>query len=165
MNRRQLFTSGLAAVSGSALLAGSAQAFFVGSSQYRLAALEGGEFAIATSQLALATSRSPSIRAFAEAEIAEQANIAAQLGGRPGEVSLRADHVAMIEQLRAASPRSFDALYVRGQAMGHRELYTINTSYAAAADAREQTVAASGLPIIRRHLGILARLGGGNRTA
>ena len=158
MNRRHLLLGAMAAVSGPALLAGSAQAFFMGSSQYRLAALEAGEFAIATSQIALATSRSPRIRRFAEAEIAEQMNIAAQLGGRPGEVRLRPDHVAMIEQLQAASPRSFDALYVRGQTMGHQELYTINTAYAAGADAREQSVAAAGLPLIQRHLSVLARL-------
>lgn len=160
MNRRDMLVTTLGAVASSGMAAGSAEAFFLASSRYRLAALEGGEFAIATSQLALETSRSVRIRRFAEAEIVEQTNVAAQLGGRPGEVRPRPDHVAMIEELKAASPRTFDALYVRGQAMGHQELYGINTIYAAEADAREQAVATSGLPMIRLHLGILARLGG-----
>jgi putative membrane protein len=115
--------------SASALLASSAQAFFVGSSQFRLAVLEAGEYAMATSALALQRSRSASVRSFAQAEMAEQTAVAASLGGRPGEVALRADRVAAIQQLSAASGRSFDALYLRGQLAGHQELFQINRSY------------------------------------
>jgi putative membrane protein len=161
MHRRTfLSVFALGTTSAVALATGRAEAFFTGSSRYRLAALEAGEFAMATSRLALERSRSPAVRRFAEAELVEQTNIAAQLRGRSGEVALRADHAATINQLAAASPRSFDRAYLRGQAMGHRELYAINTTYVAEASAYEQSVAAAGLPLIRLHISTLARLSG-----
>lgn len=157
MNRRDVLVRAVGAAVATAGLNSSAQAFFYQqSSTYRLAALEGGDFAIRTSRLAQERSRSGPIQRFAEVEIAEQSNIAAALSGGPGSVSLRADHAAMIQELAELPPRAFDRVYVEGQLRGHRELLQINTTYPASS--AEQQLAASALPTIRQHIAILALL-------
>ena len=133
---------------------------FVGPREYRAMALMGGEFAIETSRLALQRSRNPAVRQFAQAEIAEQVNVAASLGARPGTVPPRPDQVALVQRLAAlrGGPR-FDRAYVRGQILGHQELFQLNASYAqAGADPQGSFVANSSLPIIQQHLSVLRQL-------
>jgi putative membrane protein len=101
------------------------------------------------------------VRQFAQLEINEQTSIAASLSAAPGTAPLRPDQTAMIQQLAAlpAGPR-FDAMYVRGQVMGHRELLGLNTSYLQSGfrDAVSTVVANVAVPSIQTHLTILARL-------
>jgi putative membrane protein len=140
----------------------------IGPDQYRLMALMGGDFAIRTSQLALQRGQSAGLRQFAQLEINEQTSIAASLSGAPGTVPLRPDQAAMIQQLAAlpAGPR-FDAMYVRGQIMGHRELLGLNTNYLQSGfrDAVSTAVANVAVPSIQTHLTILARLQRGGAVA
>lgn len=127
---------------------------------FRTMELGGGEFATRTSRIALARTTNPDIVQFANAEIAEQTNVAVMLGSMPGMGPLRADHAQMAAQLEGMpSGRAFDAMYVRGQIRGHRELLALNTSYlASGGDPQFQSVAAMSVPIIQQHMAVLNRL-------
>lgn len=143
-----------------------AQSGPIGPDQYRLMALMGGEFAIRTSQLALQRGQSAGVRQFAQLEINEQTAVAASLGAAPGSAPLRSDQAALLQQLAATPPGArFDAAYVRGQIIGHRELLALNTSYLQSGirDPLSTAVANVAVPSIQTHLTILSRLqrGGG----
>lgn len=97
-------------------------------------ALMGGDFATATSQLALERAPNGSVRAFAELEIAEQAAVATAFGAEPGEAGLGEEHQAMLAELEAAEGEAFDAQYVEGQIAGHEPLLEIHQGYASEGD-------------------------------
>jgi len=112
-----------------------------------------------TSQLALTRTGNPDIVNFANAEIAEQAQVASALGAAPGSAPLRPDHAAQLQRLQATPSGPFDRMYVQGQIRGHRELLALNTSYLrSGGNPGEQQVAQMSLPIIQRHLAILSSL-------
>lgn len=124
---------------------------------FRTQDLVGGEFAMRSSRLALSKTRNPDIMNFANAEIAEQVQVATALGAAPGSAPLRADHAAIFTRLEGLpAGSSFDAMYVKGQIAGHRELLALNSSYLrTGGNPQEQSVARMSLPIIQRHLAIL----------
>src|SRR3954464_4830174 len=124
---------------------------------FRTADLMGGAFAMRTSQLALTRTGNPDVINFANAEIAEQVQVATALGAAPGSAPMRADHAALLSRLEGIpSGGGFERMYVQGQIMGHRELLALNSSYLrGGSDPREQEVAQMSLPIIQRHLAIL----------
>ncbi|MCP3395509.1 DUF4142 domain-containing protein [Bradyrhizobium sp. CCGB12] len=118
----------------------------------------GGAFAMQTSQLALTRTRNPDVINFANAEIAEQVQVASALGAAPGSAPLRSDHAALLRQLEA-TPSGFDRMYVQGQIRGHRELLALNNSYLrSGGNPQEQQVAQMSLPVIQRHLATLSGL-------
>jgi putative membrane protein len=123
---------------------------------FRAADLIGGEFAMRSSQTALARSKNPDILTFANEEIAEQTQVAAALQAAPGSAPLRSDHAKLAATLEAtpAGP-SFDRIYVQGQLLGHQELFALNTSYLKSGDTQFRQVAEMSVPIIQRHLSIL----------
>ena len=82
-----------------------------------------------TSHLALTRTGNPDIVNFANAEIAEQVQVASALGAAPGSAPLRPDHAALFQSLQAAPSGPFYRMYVQGQIRGHRELLALNTSY------------------------------------
>jgi len=162
MDRR----TALLALAGASVLpfapSASAESAPLGLGQHRLLVLEGGKFAIQTSRLALERSRNAAVRRFAELEIAEQTAIAVSLGSRPGTTPLRPDHAAMVQQLASLSGSRFDAMYVRGQVLGHEELLTINTSFLQSGGgvAVSTAVANVAVPSIQTHLVLLGGLRG-----
>ncbi len=127
--------------------------------QFRMMALMGGEFAMQSSQLALERSRNAMVQEFAQLEINEQVAYAAALGARPGMTPMRPDHAQMLQQLQAMTGSSFDRMYVRGQIMGHNELFALNSAYAqGGSDTQGRSVATLAVPSIQTHLTILSRL-------
>jgi len=88
----------------------------------------GGSFAMQTSQLALTRTSNPDVVNFANAEIAEQVQVATTLGAAPGSAPLRRDQAAVMQQLQATPSGPFERMYVQGQIRGHRELLALNTS-------------------------------------
>ena len=96
----------------------------------KLPALEGGDFATATSELAVSKATHPSVKAFANLEIAEQAATARAFGSQPGAAGLTEAHAAMLAQLEAAEGAEFDMMYIEGQITGHEELLQIHQNYA-----------------------------------
>src|SRR3954447_23769814 len=125
---------------------------------FRTADLMGGAFAMQTSQLALTRTGNPDIVNFANAEIAEQVQVASALGAAPGSAPLRPDHARLLTQLQQVRGGAFDRMYVQGQLRGHRELLALNDAALRAGNPQEQQVAQMSLPIIHRHLAILNNL-------
>jgi putative membrane protein len=154
---RRSFLIGLAALG---LLPAAAFAKPAMAADFRMAELGGGEFAMRTSRVALAKTTNPDIVQFANAEIAEQLNVATALGSWPGMAPLRSDQAQMLSQLEAmpAGP-GFNAMYVKGQIRGHRELLALNSSYLdSGSDPQFRSVAAMSVPIIQQHMSVLNRL-------
>ena len=120
------------------------------------AILEAGAFSMQTSQLAQERSRNSAVRQFAELEANEQAATAAALGVQPGSVPIRPERAAMLQQLSGLSGSRFDAMYIRGQIMGHQELLALNqAAVKAGMGGREQAVALVAVPAIQTHLYLL----------
>ncbi|TLX10927.1 DUF4142 domain-containing protein [Rhizobium sp. MHM7A] len=90
----------------------------------KLQALMGGDFATATSELAVAKARNRAVRTFAELEIAEQAAVAEAFGSKPGASGLSGKHQTAVQKLQAAKGAEFDRMYINGQIDGHEELLT-----------------------------------------
>jgi hypothetical protein len=95
---------------------------------------------------------------FANAEIAEQVEVAAALGAAPGSAPMRSDHALLLTHLQQARGSAFDRMYVQAQLRGHRELLALNDAASRAGNPQEQQVAQMSLPIIQRHLAILNNL-------
>jgi len=128
MQRRFLLSA--AAIGSAAMVAGRAFAQTGTVDETKLPALMGGDFATATSQLALDKTGNASVRTFAELEIAEQAATAEAFGSEPGAAGLSQEHSAMLAQLEALEGAEFDAMYLDGQIKGHNELLAIHQAYA-----------------------------------
>jgi putative membrane protein len=125
----------------------------------KLPALMGGDFATATSQLALSKTSNGSIRAFAELEIAEQVAVAQAFGSESGAAGLSEEHATMVAQLEALEGPEFDMMYIDGQIAGHQELLGIHQTYARNGDdpmARGGSIV--GVTGIQSHLAILQGL-------
>lgn len=125
----------------------------------KLPALMGGDFATASSQLALTKANNPVVKAFAELEISEQAAVAMAFGAAPGQAGLRPDHALLLQKLQAAEGAAFDEMYIAGQIKGHRELLVIHRAYARRGDdpmARGASIV--GVPSIITHLSMLASI-------
>ena len=125
----------------------------------KLPALQGGDFATITSQLARQRSRSAAVRTFAQLEINEQAAVAAAFGARPGAAGLNGRQAAMVQQLQGLSGRAFDAAYLEGQIMGHQELLAIHRRYARrGSDQMARGASMVAVPSIETHLAMLNTL-------
>jgi putative membrane protein len=82
MNRRHLLI-GAAATAVSLSISGTALSQGAGVEKSKLSALMGGDFATATSQLALRKANHRAVKTFAELEIKEQAAVAEAFGSQP----------------------------------------------------------------------------------
>jgi putative membrane protein len=156
MERRSLLTGaaalGLLSATGTSL----AQTRAARVDEAKLPALMGGDFATATSQLALKKSRSAQVRNFARMEIEEQAATAMAFGSRPGAAGLSARHAALVETMQGLSGRAFDAAYIDGQITGHQELLRIHQRYARnGRDPMARGASMVGVPAIETHLALL----------
>lgn len=137
MNRRHMITAG--AVAAVALpLAGAAQAQMSAVMEdgtldpAKAPAILNGNFAKATSQLALTKATNEAVRQFAELEATEQTAVAAAFGvPADAPLSIPEDKAAALAALEAAEGAAFDIAYVDGQIAGHQELRPIHEDYAA----------------------------------
>lgn len=156
MNRRHVMIAG-AAMAAPALigLSGGASAQAAIDSR-KLQILAGGDYATMTSKLALRRGWSSAVTNFAKLEIEEQAAVAEAFGSRPGAAGLTPKHAAMLQQLEAAPAEDFDAMYVKGQIMGHTELLAMHQRYASrGSDPLAQGASIVAMPSIRTHLALL----------
>ena len=103
-----------------------------------------GEFGIASSRLATEKATSSEVKAFARGLGEEHARLArgfrAALQGAnaavslPSQVVLDATRLAVMEQLRAASERDFDRIYVQAQVLSLEEALVFVSAYAESGD-------------------------------
>ena len=128
----------------------------------RLADLQGGQYSIETSHLALARSHSRAVRDFAQLEINEQVSVAAALGSSPGAVAPRPDQQGLVNRLAQYRGAAFDHHYIADQIRGHEELLANNEqAIRSPADPAVRRVATVSVPTIQTHLAILHRLRAG----
>jgi putative membrane protein len=162
MNRRNLLISTAAAATAAVLpFAPAALAQGAAVDDAKMAAMMGGDFATATSQLALQKGKHRAVQTFAELEIAEQAAVAEAFGSKPGAAGVSQKHAAILEKLQAADGAAFDATYIDGQIEGHEELLAIHKKYARTGDdpmARGASIV--GVPAIQSHLAMLRGIKG-----
>ncbi|MBM3604540.1 MAG: DUF4142 domain-containing protein [Alphaproteobacteria bacterium] len=156
MDRRNLMIGGAAAAALMPLMAGSLFAQEATLDEAKLPALLGGNFATETSRLAREQATNPTVRTFADLEIAEQEATARAFGVEPGTGGLREDHAAMLAELQAATGAEFDRMYIQGQITGHEELLQIHRTYAAeGTDPMARGASMVGVPSIETHLAML----------
>jgi putative membrane protein len=119
---------------------------------------DGYEFAAA--QTALAQSRNPQVRAFAERMIADHENteralrVAAQSSGlNPPHPQVGGDQASYLASLQSLRGDEFDREYSRQQVLAHTSALTLMRSYAQnGSDANLRRMAESSSPRIERHL-------------
>ena len=134
----------------------------LGGGGFRLAGLQGGQYSIETSHLALARSHSRAVRDFAQLEINEQVSVAAALGASPGSVAPRSDQQGLVNRLAQYRGAVFDHHYIADQIRGHEELLANNEqAIRSPADPAVRRVATVSVPTIQTHLAILHRLRAG----
>ena len=135
MNRRHMLTAGAAIAAVLPLAARAQESAMMADGAMdpsKAPAILNGNFAKASSQLAVEKATSDAVRTFAELEVAEQTAVALAFGvPADAPLAVPADKAAMLEQLQAAEGAAFDMMYVDGQILGHEELRPIHEAYAA----------------------------------
>lgn len=118
-------------------------------------------FEIQSSQMALARSRNPAVRAFAQRMIADHTRATAALAQFNYDVQPALDprHAAMLQQLSSARGRAFDRLYARMQVVAHQETVGLFSTYAQTGDWWElRQFAGNTVPRMQAHLGMAMAL-------
>ncbi|MDR6821065.1 putative membrane protein [Neorhizobium sp. 2083] len=154
MDRRRVITS----LAAAALLPGTSVAFAQSAAieSGKMHALMGGDFATATSKLALQRSSNRMVQTFAQLEIAEQAAVAKAFGSRPGAAGLSKRHATLLATLQSMRGREFDRMYINGQIAGHEELLSIHKRYArSGSDPMARGASLVGVAGIESHLVML----------
>ncbi len=127
---------------------------------YVAASASGDQFEIQSSQLALQTSQSPDVRAFAQMMVADHTATSAELARLASvnrlaapPATLASHHAQMLADLRAATPGGFDAAYLRHQTSAHQEALDLHRTFAQGGDrAPLRTFAAATAPKVEAHL-------------
>ncbi len=117
-------------------------------------------YELAAAQTALAQSRNPQVRAFAERMIADHERMAQELrdaakasGLEPPMPHVGADQARFLASLQSLRGDEFDREYGRQQMLAHTSALTTMRSYAEkGSDSNLRRMAASSSPVIERHL-------------
>ena len=121
-----------------------------------------------SSQLALAKSRDPAIRQFAQTMITDHAKTTATLkaqaraaGLTPPTPMLSPMQRDMVARLTPLTGAAFDREYTSQQGTSHQMALALNQTYAASGDTPAlRTAANAAVPIIQNHIAMHARLPG-----
>ena len=117
-------------------------------------------YELAAAQTALAQSRNPHVRAFAQRMVADHEPMARELrdaaqasGLEPPTPHLGGDQARFLASLQSLRGNEFDREYGRQQMLAHTSALTMMRGYAEkGSDANLRRLAASSSPIIERHL-------------
>ncbi|NLS29363.1 hypothetical protein S2M10_43880 [Sphingomonas sp. S2M10] len=126
----------------------------------------GDLYEIESSTLAQQRAGSGAVRQFGQMMIEHHGMTTQQLtdaartaGMTPPPPVLDARQRKMIDELRGLSGARFDSAYLRQQRTAHQEALALHAGYAENGDnAALRTVAAAAVPIVQRHVDLLARL-------
>jgi putative membrane protein len=117
-------------------------------------------YELAAAQTALAQSRNPRVRAFAERMVADHEQMAQALrdaakasGLEPPRPHVGGDQMRFLASLQSLSGAQFDREYARQQMLAHTSALAMMRSYAEkGSDSNLRRMASSATPIIERHL-------------
>jgi putative membrane protein len=123
----------------------------------------GGQFEIASSQLALERSRDPKLREFAERMVKDHTETGEKLNATLADTDMKKSveptvlddkHQRMLDKLNATPAGSeFDKAYLQDQKDAHREAITLFGNYAKSGeDPALKEFASSTLPTLREHM-------------
>lgn len=123
-------------------------------------AVQSGSYEMAAAQAALAQSRSPQVRRFAEQMLADHTRIdkalrdaAVASGLVPPQPHVGGDQMRFLASLQSLRGIDFDREYARQQVLAHTSALTEMRSYAAkGSDPNLCQAATSAVPIIEHHL-------------
>ncbi|HEX8534264.1 MAG TPA: DUF4142 domain-containing protein [Allosphingosinicella sp.] len=127
---------------------------------YMESAASGDLFEIESSRLALARSRNPEVRSFAQMLIGDHNRMSNEMmmaaeraGLRPPPPRMLPRHADMLARLQSAGPADFDRAYKAEQIAAHEEALNLHRTYAENGDLPPlREVAARAVPIIEAHL-------------
>ena len=160
MNRMTMLTTGAAVAAAFPFAARAQESAMMADGTMdpaKAPAILNGNFARATSQVAIERATNDAVRTFAELEVAEQTAVAMAFGvPADAPLTIPEDKAAMLAELEAAEGAAFDAAYVQGQIMGHEELRGIHADYAAnGSDPMARGASMVGVTAIDTHLVLL----------
>lgn len=126
----------------------------------------GDLYEIESSRLAQQKAGSGAVRQFGQMMIEHHTMTTQQLdqasraaGMTPPPPALEPRQRKMIDALRGLTGAQFDAAYLRQQRMAHQEALALHSAYAENGDNPAlRKVAAAAVPIVQRHIDLLARL-------
>lgn len=127
---------------------------------FAFAVAQADAYEIAAGKDALAQSRNPQIRAFAEQMVTDHGRsvttlgqVARTSGFEPPRPIVGADQARLLMALQALRGEAFDRAYSRQQVLAHTQAMTVMRSYAASgSDANLRRLAQSSIPMIEGHL-------------
>ena len=128
--------------------------------EFIASAAESDGYELAAAQDALAQSRSPPVRMFAEQMLADHARLeqafreaALASGLEPPQPHVGGDQMRFLASLQSLRATEFDREYARQQVLAHTSALTTIQSYAAkGSDPNLRRAAALAIPIIEHHL-------------
>lgn len=117
-------------------------------------------YELAAAQCALAQSRHPQVRAFAQRMIADHERMARELadaakasGLKPPQPHVGGDQARFLGSLQSLRGEAFDREYGRQQMLAHASALVVLRGYAGkGTDANLRRVAASSVPVVEQHL-------------
>lgn len=156
-------TSAMLGTAALVLFAAPAGAQAPGSAQtrnYVAAAGQSDAFEMLEADTALAQSKDPKVRAFAQQMLKDHAQLsqtlgqaAASAGVAPPPMIVGADQAPLLAALQSLNGADFDHAYWQHQALAHRSALTATQDYATTGDSTPvRQAAASAVPIITAHL-------------
>lgn len=134
---------------------------------YVTKAAVGDMFEIEASRLALERAEAPAVRDFARlmlddhGRMSQKLTAAARESGLTPPSELDAAHADKVKQLRTASGKAFDEMYVRMQRSAHEAALQLHRDYSRQGEAAAlKAVATEAVPIIQGHLDRLKAMPG-----
>jgi putative membrane protein len=123
-------------------------------------AVQSDEYEIQAAQDALAQSRNPDVRTFAEAMIRDHGrsqnevrDAATASGLPPPPPAMNGEQAAMLSALQGLRLVEFDRAYARQQVLAHQQALAVEQSYASeGADPNVRRAAQTTVPMIQHHL-------------
>lgn len=130
---------------------------------WRMRVLAGGVFSMQTSALAAERAHTPSVRAFAQFETAEQEGMlrAMQLAGLPvpAQVPLPGEALQELQAMQALQGEAFERRYLAGQTATHEALLRAQQALLSGGLPAERVIAALAVPGIEQHIAMLRGIG------
>jgi putative membrane protein len=133
----------------------------------------GDMYEIEASKIALSRSKSPDVKRFAQQMIDAHTMTSEELKARLARAGLIVElptlpdmeHQRKLDELKAASPQAFDALYAAQQKEAHEQAVMLHRNYAMRGTVADlKALAADTVPKIEMHVQMAAELQSGHRT-
>jgi putative membrane protein len=127
---------------------------------FAIDAAQSDAYEVVAAQDALAQSRNPRVKAFAQQMIDDHTRMSESLrrAATASGVSLpppaiSSDQASLLSALQSLTGAEFDRTYARQQVLAHRQAIAVEQTYASAgSDTNLRGVAQSALPVIQHHL-------------